>query len=269
MKTEDLRSLSQIGNALWLDRDLSRRRTAETLEAVSLLALPEDALLERASSALLARASREDLGSQAAFLGDPFFRLLPEERFLLVALHVERWSYEKVARILKSSPEQVATRAWKIRVHLASQGAVKSRPKSLGRTPGGAPVLGAVGVAARGPSCPEFHALHPWTQRFLDEEYGSRERIFLQNHLMACDHCRAALNRCRELYYEVEKRIPRVDHQAFDEFEEWSQIIRSIRRHQNPMLWTWRDALAAYLRRPEAQFFISLVIVYFVWRLGS
>ena len=33
MKTEDLRTLTQIGNALWIDRDLSRRRTVETIEA--------------------------------------------------------------------------------------------------------------------------------------------------------------------------------------------------------------------------------------------
>ncbi len=253
MRTEDLRTLSQLGNALWLDRDLSRKRTAETLEAVSLLSITDDAFLEKASSVVLARASREDLRLQAAFLGDPFFRLLPEERFLLVALHMERWSYQRIARILECSEEQVATRAWKVRVHLASQpGAKTGSAKSV-------PVLGAVGVAPRHPSCPEFHALNPWTQRFLDEEYASRERVFLQNHLMACDDCRDALNRCRELYYHVEKMIPRVDAQGF---EDLGRIIELIRKRKDPMLWSWQDAARAFLRRPETQLLLLLILVW-------
>jgi len=255
MKTEDLRSLSQLGNALWLDRELSRKRTAETLEAVSLLSITEEAFLEKASSVLLARANREDLRLQAPFLGDPFFRLLPEERFLLVALHVERWSYHRVARILQCAEEQVATRAWKVRVHLASQ------PGSANKSGASksVPVLGAVGVAPRHPSCPEFHSLNPWTQRFLDEEYASRERVFLQNHLMACDDCRHALNRCGELYYHVEKMIPRVEAEGF---EDLGRMMDLIRKRKDPLLWTWQDAVRAFLRRPETQLLLLVILVW-------
>lgn len=59
MRVEDLRSLSQIGQALWIDPVLSKQRTAETLQAVGLLSIADDRILERASSALLARAQNE------------------------------------------------------------------------------------------------------------------------------------------------------------------------------------------------------------------
>jgi hypothetical protein len=217
-------------------------------------------LLEKASTALLARAAREDLRVQAAFLGDPFFRLLPEERFILVALHLERWSYERIARVLQCTDEQVATRAWRIRVHLASQPLPKSVEPSRRTTP----VLGAVGVAPKRSSCPEFHALNPWTQRFLDEEYGSRELVFLQNHLMACDDCRTALNRCRELYFHVEKMIPRSE---VDGWEDLGRIIQSIRRRRDPMQWTWKDALEAFVRRTEIQLAIAGMLAWGVFQL--
>lgn len=259
MKTEDLRSLSQIGNALWLDLDLSRRRTAETVEALSLLSIPEEMLLEKASTALLARASREDLRVQASFLGDPFFRLLPEERFILVSLHLERWSYGRVARVLQCTEEQVATRAWKIRVHLASQPLPKSEASS--KTCRSTPVLGAVGAAPKRASCPEFHALNPWTQRFLDEEYASRERVFLQNHLMVCDDCRLALSRCRELYFHVEKMIPRTE---ADGWEDLGRIIQSIRRRRDPMQWTFSDALKAFVRRSETQWVLAGLLAWWI-----
>jgi len=267
MKTEDLRTLTQIGNALWIDRDLSRRRTVETIEAVSLLSIPEERVLERASSVLLARANREDPRINAALLGDPFFRLLPEERLILVGLHFERWSYERLARILGCTEEQVATRAWKIRVHLASQPNSTQRPAGRNRLPA---VLGAVGVAPKKPTCPEFHALNPWTQRFLDEEYASRERVFLQNHLMACDDCRMALSRCRELYFHVEKMIPRSEASGDErELQGIARMAIELRKRRNPMLWTWKDAVLAFVRRAEVQLMIAFLLAMFCWQLLS
>lgn len=259
MKTEDLRTLSQIGKALWVDRDLSRRRMAETIQAVSLLPIPEERVLERASSALLERANREEGRGNAAFLGDPFFRLLPEERLILVALHLERWSYERLARVLDWTEEQVATRAWKIRVHLASQPLPGTRNRISA-------VLGAVGVAPKKATCPEFHALNPWTQKFLDEEYAPRERVFLQNHLMACDDCRQALGRCRELYFHVEKMVPRLDAEALDDIERLGRAVLAIRRRRNPTLWTWKDALATFVGRTETQLAIAIVLAFALFR---
>src|SRR5690606_18093796 len=44
---------------------------------------------------------------------------------------------------------------------------------------------------------------------FLDDEIQGQERVFLSTHLMACDSCRDALNRCRDFYYDLDAMIPR------------------------------------------------------------
>ncbi len=261
MKLEEWRSLAQIGQALWVDPAISRRRMLETLELVSLLRLQDERLLERASSALLDRAMRENEGIVSALLADPFFRLLPEERLILSALHSERWSYRRLARILGCTEEQVAGRAWKLRVHLASQSLDHRRPLAS---------LGAAGTAARKPSCPEFDSWNPWTQRFLDEELSGRERIFLQNHLMACDDCRQALNRCRDLYFQVDAMVPRAHLSKEDqerELRELAEALQDLSRRISPSETTWRDAIRAFLRRTDAQLLIAATLTALVWGL--
>jgi hypothetical protein len=261
MRVEDLRSLSQIGQALWVDPVLSRQRTAETLQAVGLLQLADDRIIERASSALLARARSERELIAPPLLADPFFRLLPEERLLLVALHQERWSYCRMARVMNSSEDAVASRAWKLRVHLASQRIDPKKPLAS---------LGAAGAPARKASCPEFDALNPWTQRFLDEEFQSRERLFLQNHLLACADCRGALARCRDLYYQVESMIR--NHAVNDPDDE--ARLRSLEREflkvrgmVRPSEITWKQALSSYLRRTETQLLIAGILTWITWHL--
>lgn len=256
MKSEDLRSLSQFGQALWVDPQVSLRRTAETLEAVGLLQLGgSDQMMERAASALLARAHRDSEGVPAELLFHPFYRLLPEERLLLVALHFERWSYARLARVLAWTEEQVATRAWKLRVHLASQKRDSSRPMA---------VLGAVGVAPRKATCPEFQALNPWTQRFLDEEFKPRESLFLQNHLMGCEECRGALSRCRDLYYQVEKMIPEV---KTDGWENLAEVYSQVRRTVEPSTVTTAQAVRTFLRRTENRFIFAAIAAFVLWKL--
>jgi hypothetical protein len=260
MRVEDLRSLSQIGQALWVDPVLSRQRTAETLQAVGLLQLADERIIERASSALLARARSERELIAPALLSDPFFRLMPEERLLLVALHQERWSYRRIARVMNWPEEEVATRAWRLRVHLASQRVDPRKPLAS---------LGAAGAPTRRASCPEFDPLNPWTQRFFDEEHAPRERLFIQNHLMACDDCRSALGRCRDLYYLVESMIPRAP-------EDDSANTAQLQRLQSEFLKvrglvrseiSWRQALGSYLRRIESQLLIAGVLTWIAWKL--
>ena len=77
---------------------------------------------------------------------------------------------DRLARVLECGEEEVACRAWKLRVHLASQYRGTERPLAS---------LGAAGAVPARPSCPEFDPTNPWTQRFLDEEIPPRERIFL------------------------------------------------------------------------------------------
>ena len=260
MRVEDLRSLSQIGQALWGDPELSHRRTAETLQAVGFLPLADEKILERASTALLARATSERGGVLSAALANPFFRLLPEERFLLAALHAERWSYRRLARVLESGEEEVACRAWKLRVHLASQYRGTERPLAS---------LGAAGAVPTRPSCPEFDPTNPWTQRFLDEEIPSRERLFLQNHLMACGECRGALARCRDLYYSVEGMIPKALAGEGDSarIQALQEAFFQVRRRVSPSEVTWRGAIRSYLGRTEAQLLLAGLLTWLAIRI--
>lgn len=211
MNTEDLRALSHLGHALWVEPGRLERAALETLTAVSLLDLPSEKLVERASSALLERASRDGAAVNATALGTPFFRLLPEERLILAALHLGHWSYARISRILDRSEETVARAAWSARVRLAT-------------SKGSIPIPGG----SNGPQCPEFDPQMPWTQRFLDEEITPRERLFLQNHLMACAMCRKSLALSRDLYYSVDAMLPRVVSPA--EEEAWVKRLALVLR---------------------------------------
>jgi hypothetical protein len=170
MTQEDLKTLVVMGRSLWSDPGRSERVALETMTAVSLLDLTKERAVERAAAVLLERAERDGMAAMTrvnlVVLDQPFFRLLPEERFLLAALHVGRWSYSRLARVMDETSERVEEIAWMARVRLSA------------RHP--------AGPASRGHHCPDYDVRRPWTQRFLDEEMEtSRERLFLQNHLMA------------------------------------------------------------------------------------
>ena len=195
--SEEIRTFAHFGRALWSDPSDGEPNAVDVLSGVSLLALGEEPRFERAARLLLQRALRTQ-GPENLRLSEPFFRLTPRERFLLVASHVGGWSYERVARVLEEPVGSVEAALWSTRINLASQ-----TEKALRSYP--------VGTAIRGTHCPEYDLARPWTQRFMDDELGSgRDRLFLQNHLMACEACRRALSRCRDVYYAVDKLVPRL-----------------------------------------------------------
>jgi hypothetical protein len=236
MRTEDLNTLVAMGKALWADPARSERIAAETLTAVSLLDLTEERAIERAAAVLLERAEREGAAAQASSNADamnqPFFRLFPEERFLLAALHLGRWSYARLARVMSAEEKRVEELAWAARVRLS------------GRNP--------IGSAARGTSCPEYDARLPWTQRFLDEEIRtSRERIFLQNHLMACDDCRKALASSREVYYAVEARLPRPGEGAEQQIFALVEARTRLKELRSPARRDFKSSLEIFIQRPD------------------
>ncbi len=243
MNPEDIQSLNQIGQALWANSEQSRKATIDAVSAVSLLSLTPTQALERASAALVERATRDGTRANASALHLPFFRLSSQERFLLVALHLERWSYARTAAVLEVAPAKVETMAWKLRTLLDAQ-VLKG---SAGRG-------GATGNPPKTASCPSFDALTPWTQKFLDEEYGAKERVFLQNHLMACDSCRDSLSRCRALYFRVEAILPRADSSQNDSLiQVYTQLRHNLNPHERPL----KAALAIFLRRTEVQLVLA------------
>jgi hypothetical protein len=238
----DLRVYSSLSKALWSDADISERVSIDALVAASLASdSAPDARIGRAVQAMLERANREGRAATTrnnlAVIHEPFFRLSPEERILLVGLHLGHWSYARLARILQVSEEKIEEMAWVARSRL-SNGVYPSGPGQLGT------------------NCPEYDALRPWTQRFLDDEVSSsRERIFLQNHLMACEGCRQALSRFKELYFQVEKEL--------------SQHVSVSANEEDRFLFDWLkpavdrsfgESLRIFVRRRDVQIALAVLI---------
>jgi hypothetical protein len=197
MIKEDLGTLSTISRVLWVDPEYSSRNAIQALSAVALLDLNADQTLEKTCSALLEKARTKNLmtnaASQVPTLGHDFYRLLSDERFVLVALHLGQWTYARVGRILGVSVEEVQDLAWRARVQLSVNSSYPAGPASIGM------------------NCPEYDSRKPWTQRFLDDEMTSAgDLFFLQNHLLACRGCSDALKRSRELYFRVEKELDQI-----------------------------------------------------------
>jgi hypothetical protein len=185
-----------------------------------------------------------------------FYRMSALERALLLLLHRARWPYERIAPLLKMNAEQVEELAWSTRLRLAYS------PDRLPRLthPTGSPVLGA--------SCPEYHPAAPWTQRWLDERIAGRDRAFLQTHLERCEPCREALNRAREVYYAVDRCIPRVSLQPGRE-RQLNRVFFRTRYLRNPteqsVLSSLADGLGEVLSRPRVLIGVVLILALSAW----
>lgn len=237
---ETTRSLTRISHSLWGDFRKSLPISEDVLASVGLLQLDGEETLLRASKILIERAERSTPGPLA--LQHPFFRLAPIERFLLTALHVENWSYMRVARILGIERKLIAPWAWAARMKFCFQEMPGSTEYPRGPT-------------SLGPRCPEYDITAPWTQAFLDEELGAKERLFLQNHLMACDHCRRSLDLSRKMIFKIESMIP-VKHASGDTEIAAERLLATWRAGEcayQPIKTTFRDSLRELFSKPGAQ----------------
>ncbi|MBS1961197.1 MAG: hypothetical protein JST04_03195 [Bdellovibrionales bacterium] len=176
---------------------MAESRSIETVAAISTLDdATEESFLEKALSLMLHQAERDGTRTGAARVENPFFRLSPKERFALFLLHSGRVSYRRLARLIGATPEEVQTIAWSARSQIASSPEVRLQAPH------------PTGSSRLKSACPEFNPAAPWTQKLLDDEMGSAELSFLQNHTAVCEDCRRALARTREFYYAVEKWVP-------------------------------------------------------------
>ncbi len=240
-----------MSQALWSVKEESDRALLDTVAATSLLGLEESTSAERAIIALLDQAARSgDAANARANLGmlnQPFYRLSPEERFVLVALHEGNWTYKRIARVLGTEPEDVEETAWQARIQAGA---------TLGSYP--------TGTGQPGKSCPEYSAKRPWTQKFFDEQMGQSELVFIQNHLMACASCREAVHRCREIYYVVDKMVPRpLPGQDQDDeatiFQAEATAKRLMKLRETPD--TFAGTMRVFLKRKDIQ--IAVVVFFF------
>lgn len=249
---DTIQSIARIGAALWPESADAGARTFETWAAVEGLDLPDPKSIERAAQALLHRSQQ----GRAVWtqLDNPFFRLPAHVRALLAMLHQNRWSYARIARVLNISVEEVGTRAWSSRLTLAhapefsgSHGVLETHP---------------TGSSFRGSQCPEYDASNPWTQHFMDEEISSAQRLFLQNHMMVCRTCRAALHRCREMIFHVDGILP----QRAPDLTKMIRRAYWIRPTDSLTLW---DAVRRFSERPGTRWLVvaMLACAFGLWAL--
>jgi hypothetical protein len=248
LQNDDLRTISNIGQALWAEPVRSERMAVETLAAVSLLDLSGDQLLERTTQALLSRAAREGTGAAGPAIQNAFYRLSPEERLVLAALHQGKWSYARIARVLGKTPERVAEIAWAARLYLVS-------------VPGrGKPVPHPTGSSWNALHCPEYNPQRPWTQSFLDDEMASREKVFLQDHLLACSSCRQSLSTCRQTYYAAEGMIPRLQNEEEARVKNLARALARSEVAKDPLKMSLQESVWIFLERPDVRLFLFLMI---------
>lgn len=253
MDKDSIKSLTRISRSLWGDLDRSVQMSEDTLTSVSLLQLSDERTLERASKVMIERAERNP--PRLLALQHPFYRLAPVERFLLTALHIEKWSYQKIARILGLELGLIEPWAWAARLKFCFQELE-------------APVEYPRGPASLGPVCPEYNVSAPWTQRLLDDELGKRERSFMQNHLMGCERCRKSLDLTRRMFFKVESVIPVKDAVHETElatnriYETWKSGESAFR----PIKTTLKQSLVKFLAEPKIQFILAgLAVFFFYW----
>lgn len=248
--SEDLEAISLLSQALWIEPEPSREIAHQTLLAVSSLQMSALKTVEKTCTALLEQAQDDSRLSNKTHGGwnEPFFRLAPEQRIVLIGLHTAQWSYRRLSRILDLSIEEVETLAWKTRIQFVSYFPELHYPTGAPRT-----------LA----SCPEYDHTRPWTQRFLDEETPPQEQQFLQNHLMACSSCREALNANKRTYYDVEKRIPVL--QSPGELEEsvhqLNRTLRNFQARMSPEQLSFTQGLIRFFSKRDTVFVLMMLAI--------
>ncbi len=248
-----MQSLTRFSRSLWGDFGRSIEMSADTLTSVSLLNLSTEHTIERAAKAMIERAERNP--PPILKLNHPFFRMVPLERFLLTALHVEKWNYQRIARTLGIEVALIESWAWATRLKFIFQ--ELKLPLEYPHGPG-----------TLGPVCPEFNLSAPWTQRMLDDQLGKRERMFLQNHVMGCDRCRKVLDQTQRLFFKIESLIPvqdtspEVDAALDHLMQTWDNQLVTRR----PIFMTFEQSMIAFLKQPKAQLALGgLFLMILMW----
>ena len=250
IRQDELKVLASLGTAIWADSALSEQNVVDTVSAACLCGLGQEQTLEKACRGLLEKARGQSVFT--AWIQNPslfnriFYRLSPGERFVLTAVHLGHWSYDRLGRILDRSRDEVQEVLWQARMAMDEGGLYPAGPTALGT------------------DCPEYNPRVPWTQRFLDhEESGGGYRFFLTQHLLACSSCAGLMARCRALYFRVDQEM--VKNRGEPEFgNTLKHVLEQSPLHRYSSELTLGESLEIFFRKPDVRFvfivFLGLVL---------
>jgi len=259
IRQDELKVLASLGTAIWADSDLSEQNVLDTITAASLCGLSPEKTLEKACRGLLERARGQSVFT--AWIQNPslfnriFYRLSPGERFVLTAVHVGRWPYDRLGRILDKSRDEVQEVLWQARMAMDEGNPYPAGPAILGS------------------NCPEYQPRMPWTQRFLDnEDIQGKYRFFLTQHLLACPSCAGAMARCRALYYRVNQEIVKNMGVVPEYGNSLKKVLEQSPLHQYSTSLSLGESLEIFFRKPDVRFvfmiFLGLVL-FLIIRLAA
>lgn len=188
MQREKQEFLSLLGHWIFEPDISSEKQVGSLLTLIELGSfVNEEKAFESAILAMIERASlRKELATQW---------------FILLALHLQHWSYKRLANVLKTTTIQIEEWAWLSRIHFLNHYAREKEVKDFF-------------MRSRQPQksdCPSSVGKHPWPQRFLDECLHSiEEQGSLKNHLFICHSCRERLNAYRIIYFWIDAKMREV-----------------------------------------------------------
>lgn len=250
MKTEDLKLIGQIGQALYASPETAHSKSLQTVAALSTLPeLGADASFEKVTQLLLLQAEREGLKATAYAISNPFYRLSPLERVILGFLHSGQVSYARLSRMLEKSADDIQTLAWQARLKVAGSAEVQLKFRH------------PVGGGNLKHSCPEYLEERPWPQKLLDDEMKSTELTFIQNHTLVCEGCARALRQSRDLYYAVEKFIPIGVLRGITDPETLQQMEKQLQHSVRPT--TLGQSLAIFFQKQSTWISVGFIVV--IW----
>ncbi|MBN20889.1 MAG: hypothetical protein CL678_06320 [Bdellovibrionaceae bacterium] len=253
MFENEFQSLELISESLWSEPHQAHQYARDTLAAISLRPLTQEQIIRKTSAALIHQAEQQGQTIHERALNHPFFRLLPKERLILVALHKTRWSYQRLSSILNESIENIERIAWNARFHLA----LTQTTKRI-RMPGAPKNLSL--------SCPEYDEDRPWTQRLLDGETKGQSKHFLLDHVKRCAGCQQSLESCKELFYSIQSFIP---NRTPDFNQDFLEVWKESQKKQGLSHQSTKEYLEQWLSRKENLFLVLLFFTVTLFWLAS
>lgn len=258
--------IAQLGAVLWTDPEQGVRAVTESYAAVRLLKLADAQELERVAQSLIYRATRQGTQTFSRALAQnahPLFRLGIAERTALIAAHLLHWSYERLSRVLEVSAEEAEALLWSARLSFCGQLALSGKR-----------IVYPAANPPRSVRCPDSPSGRPWFQRLMDEEvHNGGERLFLQNHLVDCESCRASFLRAKDFFYALDQELAALMQvQRTQEGALTSTLLRTqaaLNSAEAAMAETGLSSIRALLRKRDVQVVLLLSAVALAWRLWS